>query len=115
MSAATKGSSAKEKQGRAAWLDRALMLDPDDLSTINVKAVALCRLNRQREAIPLFDSLLAVGPAEADVLWTNKGNALAELGDWKSALACFERALAVNSGYEPARSQRAVTLRQLDR
>ncbi len=39
---------------------------------------------------------------EAEVIWTNKGIALAELERWNEALPCFERALQINPEYAPA-------------
>jgi tetratricopeptide (TPR) repeat protein len=94
-------------------LDFALMLNSDDLATVNMKAIVLCRSGRQREAIPLFDMLLANSTTDMDVLWANKGNALAELGKWSDALSCYDRALAVNPNYAPARSQHDLVVREL--
>lgn len=78
-----------------------------------MKAIVLCQLKRLHEALPLFDFLLANSATDLDVLWTNKGNALAELGDRKGALECFSRALAINPNYRPAVSQHDLVAKRL--
>jgi tetratricopeptide (TPR) repeat protein len=95
-------------------LDIALCLDPQDRASFNMKAVALCRAGRQSEAIPMFDVLLNEGSTDPDVVWTNKGNALAELGKLERALACFEQALKLNTNYAPARRQREWVMNALE-
>jgi serine/threonine protein kinase len=94
-------------------LDAALMLDPQDWASMNMKAVALCRAGRQREAIPIFDMLLKTEATELDVVWTNKGNALAELGNLEEALTCYERAILENPNYASAQRQREWVAKQL--
>jgi serine/threonine protein kinase len=86
-------------------LDAALMLDAEDAASLNMKAIALCRCGRQRDAISIFDRLL-LGLTRLDVVWTNKGNALAELRQWHEALNCYEHAIRANPNYAPAREQR---------
>jgi tetratricopeptide (TPR) repeat protein len=61
------------------------------------------------------DLLLENASTDMDVFWTNKGRALAELGNWSAALECFDRALQVNSNYGAALSQRAFALKQLQK
>jgi serine/threonine protein kinase len=84
------------------FLEFALKLDPDDFATLNMKAIVLCRLKRLNEAVSLFDYLLKNSQTDLDVAWTNKGNALAELGNWRDALVCYGRALDINPNYELA-------------
>jgi tetratricopeptide (TPR) repeat protein len=93
-------------------LNAALTFDPEDFASLNMKAVTLCRCGRQREAIPIFDRLLQTEATGLDVLWTNKGIALAELGEWREALVCCERAIAVNANYAPARKQKEWLIRR---
>jgi tetratricopeptide (TPR) repeat protein len=94
-------------------LDVALRLNPADFSSLNLKAVALCRSGRQREAIPMFDILLQGDGTDLDVIWTNKGNALSELGSWREALECYECAIAENPNYAPAQRRRQWVINQL--
>jgi serine/threonine protein kinase len=96
-------------------LEIALRLNPQDRASFNMKAVALCRAGRQGEAIPMFDVLLNEGSTDPDVVWTNKGNALAELEKLEDALACFEQALKLNANYAPARRQREWVMNALVR
>jgi tetratricopeptide (TPR) repeat protein len=78
-----------------------------------MKGVALCRSNRQEEAIKIFDLLLQAEATELDVVLTNKGNAFGELGNWHAALACYERAISVNPNYAPAQRQLAWIMNRL--
>jgi serine/threonine protein kinase len=94
-------------------LDATLTLDPEDVASLNMKAVALCRSGRQRDAIPIFDILLRTEAIELDIVWTNKGNALGELGNWHEALACYECAITANPSYAPAQRQRAWIMSRL--
>jgi serine/threonine protein kinase len=96
-------------------LDFVLTIDQEDFAALNMKAIVLCRTKRYRESIQLFDFLLANSGTDLEVLWTNKGNALAELEDWKGSLECFDRALAINPTYRSAVSQRSWVAKQLDR
>lgn len=79
-----------------------LALNREDFAALNLEAVVLCRAKRFEEAIERFDLLLANGGSELDVVWTNKGMALAELGDLDGASACFDQALAINPEYQSA-------------
>jgi tetratricopeptide (TPR) repeat protein len=62
-----------------------------------------------------FEFLLANAKTDLDVFWTNKGNVLAELGNWTDALACFDRALEVNSNHAPTLTQRTFALTQVEK
>jgi tetratricopeptide (TPR) repeat protein len=80
---------------------------PSTIPAINYKAIALCRMRRQEEALTLFDRLLKGTSQETEVIWANKGIALAELERWHEALPCFERALEINPEYAPASGMRS--------
>jgi tetratricopeptide (TPR) repeat protein len=93
----------------------ALTLNQQDFAALNMKAIVLFRAKRLHEVVQLFDFLLANSDTDMGVLWTNKGNALAELGDRNGALACFDRALAISPEYRSAAMQKSWVAKQLDR
>jgi tetratricopeptide (TPR) repeat protein len=59
--------------------------------------------------------LPVVGPALEAVRWTNTGAALDNLGRHQAALACYDRALAIDSRHELAWVHRGTTLEALGR
>jgi tetratricopeptide (TPR) repeat protein len=74
---------------------------------LNEIGVGLCSVNRQEDAIPVFDMALNFEHKEAEVLWSNKGRALAELGKSEMALDCYEEALRIEPTYALALVQSA--------
>ncbi|TET74627.1 MAG: tetratricopeptide repeat protein, partial [Dehalococcoidia bacterium] len=61
------------------------------------KAIALGNLNRLAEALACLDEALLLNPDYAEA-WYNKGVALEKLGQWKQALAAYERARELEKG-----------------
>ena len=59
------------------------------------KADALCILNRQDEAIKIYDHVLSKKPNDAVAL-KGKGPALSRLGKYQNAIEYFDKALKVN-------------------
>lgn len=94
-------------------LDVALSSNADDVATLNMKAVTLCRLNKQEEAIQIFDAILAKQPAETAVVLTNKGNAFLEMNKSEQALSCFDHALELDPAYVQAWGRRAAVMELL--
>ncbi len=67
-----------------------LRMAPEDINLMNSLGVALAELNRHRQAIQLFDSVLERESGNFMAL-VNKGFALRMLGYKDEAIACFER------------------------
>ena len=68
-----------------------LRLNPGDVNLMNSLGVTLAELNRQQQAISVFDQVLAAEPENFMAL-VNKGFAQRMLGRHEEALACFEQA-----------------------
>ncbi len=85
----------------------------NDAEILNEVGIALCSVNRQQEAIPLFEAALDMQPREAAVLWCNKGNAILEMDKPDEALRCYENALSADPKYTSALIQSANAMYQL--
>jgi len=86
----------------ARALERAILaLDstPRSPEALHAKAIALARLGRHNEAIPVYDTVLRLAPKLAAARY-NKAASLGETHDWTRAEREFERVLDV----EPAHS-----------
>jgi tetratricopeptide (TPR) repeat protein len=90
-----------EQQGRslqaAQLLERAVRLAPSDLGSRNALGLCLLRLERPRQALEQFESLLKSNPA-VPYVHTSRGNALLVLGEITAAEASFTRAIEIDSG-----------------
>lgn len=99
----------------AAGLSSLAKVYSTDPAALNEVAVALCGIDHQIEAIPLFECLLNLRPEEAEVMWCNKGNALRDLDREDEALQCYAKSLAINSKYISACIQGAKAHHRLGR
>ncbi|MCK4721230.1 tetratricopeptide repeat protein [bacterium] len=79
--------------------DRAIKINPRDVSAWSGKALVLMELDRFGEVIACDDRVLEIDPRYAEV-WSQKGVALGGLGRWQEALRCFEEAHRLE--FEPA-------------
>ncbi|MEO7426735.1 MAG: tetratricopeptide repeat protein [Fibrobacteria bacterium] len=82
--------------------ESALVLDAEHVQGANVRAVALVKLGRGKEAGRTLDSALAREP-ESAVTHANMGWTLLESGDHKKALGHFREALRLDADHEWAR------------
>jgi tetratricopeptide (TPR) repeat protein len=71
---------------------RGLVLDGGSVNLLNSLGVAYARMNRYRQAIPLFEQALAGEPGNFMALF-NLGYAHLHFGETGRAVECFERAL----------------------
>ena len=78
-------------------LQRALLKQPDDVSTLIDAANTLRKLERPAEAVPLYERALKQDPGEAEA-HNNLGNAWLELKEYQNAELCYERALILWPG-----------------
>jgi Flp pilus assembly protein TadD len=84
---------------KAGAADRALEIArraqeaaPRSIDVLNVLGLSLARLNRGREALPIFDAALSQSPRAVDVRF-NKALTLEQLRETKCACAEYERVL----------------------
>jgi tetratricopeptide (TPR) repeat protein len=89
-----------EIQGRFSdaerLLQRAIAIDPSDLSSRNALGLCLLRLERPTEALAQFDALLRLD-ASSPFAHASRGNALYALGATDEAEACFTRAIEIDA------------------
>jgi len=92
-----------EQQGRLVeavrLLERAVQLAPSDLGSRNALGLCLLRLERPREALEQFDTILKAGPG-VPYAHTSRGNALLALGEIGAAETSFRSAIET----DPAQS-----------
>lgn len=84
-----------EYETAIASYDKAQDLDPELVTAINNKGVALFNLGRYAEAVGCFDRLISVKPDDP-LAYVNKGNALSELGRFDEASDSFREAVRLN-------------------
>lgn len=84
-----------------AILDRAIKEDPTASDPHFTKGLLLSNLKRQQEAEQAIRAGLALSP-ESAVGHYHLGRLLLDLGNNQEATASFEKAIAVNAGFEPA-------------
>jgi tetratricopeptide (TPR) repeat protein len=106
--------SPGEYQDALEYYDRALAIDPDNVSALDGKGAALFYLGREEEAIVNFDRALAIDPDDTNAL-TNKGTALAGLGRYEEAIGYFDRILTIDPNYIPALVNKGAALGNLGR
>ena len=83
-----------------AWLDKGLVLQPDNLYLVTEKGAALALLGRPADALALYDATLALGDRTGDVksqarLRRGRGWALIELGRLDEAEADYKQSLTL--------------------
>jgi TolB-like protein/lipoprotein NlpI len=87
--------------GAAKHFERALALDPSDLSVLDELAVFLKTLGRLREALALNEAIVRRDPVNVTAL-NNLGNAQLLMGQFDAAIASFRSVLSLSPGYAGA-------------
>lgn len=95
------------------YYDKALAVEPNYVSALANKGLALNSLERYDEAIEDFDKALAVEPDKVRAL-SGKGTALRNLGNYTEAIEYYDRALAVEPDYRPALYGKRLALGNLE-
>lgn len=102
--------------GAEADFQRALVLDPDDVSALQWMATLRMIQRHPREADSLLLRALAVAPAEARAsLHADRAQALYYAGEFEAAVAAFERARALDPGFTMGQGYAAMSLLYLGR
>ncbi len=90
----------RDMQGRVSeaerLLQRAIVIDPNDLSSRNALGLCLLRLDRPAEALRQFDALLRLD-SSLPFAHASRGNALSALGAIDAAQASFTRAIELDA------------------
>jgi len=98
-----------------ACFDKSIAINASNLESSNLKAIALSRgLNRNREALPIFNQILQTDPSYFDA-WIGMGMALAGEGSLSGSLECFEKATQLKPQDPTAWNNKGVVLREMKR
>jgi tetratricopeptide (TPR) repeat protein len=81
-----------------------------NITALNNKGLALAKLGRYNESIPLYDKALAIDPNYKDS-FDGKGNALYGLGNYTGAILYYDKALAIDPNYKDALNGKQNALR----
>uniref|UniRef100_UPI004048E5AE tetratricopeptide repeat protein n=1 Tax=Algoriphagus sp. TaxID=1872435 RepID=UPI004048E5AE len=104
-----------EKMDAQAWAEAVIQFDqvleknPNQVTALNAKGVALFQQGKIKAAIPLFD-LAIVADSTNYKPWFNRGNANMELTNYKAALADFNLAAALDPSQLDILFNRGTTL-----
>jgi len=104
-----------EKMDAQAWAEAVIQFDqvleknPNQVTALNAKGVALFQQGKIKEAIPLF-GLAIVADSTNYKPWFNRGNANMELTNYKAALADFNLAAALDPSQLDILFNRGTTL-----
>jgi tetratricopeptide (TPR) repeat protein len=93
---------------------RALKLQPDDTTTLNIHACILGNLNRHEASIAACDAALKIKPDYMDAL-INRGHSQVQLNRLPEALASFEQVLRLKADFVEIISNCGNVLKQLRR
>src|SRR5271170_2650455 len=91
-----------------------LELNKDSTTLLHVSALSHFKLGKVREALLLFDRLLAIAPKHAAAL-NERGVVLIALKQYDAALESMEKAIALDQRYAEAHLNRAILLAQQKR
>lgn len=95
--------------------DKSIAINTSNPESLNLKAIALSRgLNRNREALTIFDQILQANPSYFDA-WIGMGMALANEGSLSGSLECFEKATEIKPQDPTAWNNKGVVLREMKR
>ena len=97
-----------------AGYDRALVLVPDHLATLNNRGCMLRALQRYDESLAAYDRALAIDPDHVPAL-VNRGVAMWDLKRFGEAIADYDRALALKPDHFEAHNNRGIALWNLKR
>ena len=112
---ATLGSIAmyaeSDLAGAARHYQRALALDPTDVSVVSNAASFLQSLGRPEEALPLFEAVVRRDPVDVSALYT-LGNAQRTTGRYDAAIASIRTVLSLSPSQAYAHAQLGTALMQ---
>ncbi len=84
----------KEYSDALKWYDKVLKIEPDEISALNNKGLALKNQGKIEEAIEWHDKALKIDSNDVDTL-NNKGSALDDLGKYQEAIEWHDKALKI--------------------
>ncbi len=97
-----------------AYVERALVAEPNRGRTHVLRGMALARLGRLQDALSSFDQAIACEPLQADA-YGCRGDVLSELGRADDAIASYDQALELKPAVAENWCNRGAALASLDR
>ncbi|MEG4916696.1 tetratricopeptide repeat protein [Microcoleus sp. B7-D4] len=94
--------------------DRAIELDPNDLSALVLRGYVLHKLKRYDEALASFDRAIELD-ANNHLAWAKRGYVLHKLKRYEEALVSYDRAIKLDTNYPWAWANRGSVLYNLKR
>jgi tetratricopeptide (TPR) repeat protein len=94
--------------------DKAIEINPDDISIWNSKGTAFHYLSKYQQAIECFDKAIEINPNDADG-WCAKGLSLDYLKEYQQAIECFDKAIEINPDDPDAWYDKGVALQYLEK
>jgi len=95
--------------------NKSIAINASNPESMNLLAMALSQgLNRQSDAIAIFDQILLANPSYFDA-WIGKGMALANENSLFTSLYCFEKATQIKPQDPTAWNNKGVVLREMER
>ena len=92
-----------------AYFDKALSINPKDVTVLTNKGIALLSLGKSNESIAYFDKALSINPNDVMAL-NSKGLALYRLGEYNGSISYFNKALAINRNLIIATKEKEATI-----
>jgi tetratricopeptide (TPR) repeat protein len=89
------GLNATDAGNALEYYDRALAIDPNNVSALDGKGAALHSLGEYQDALEYYDRALAIDPNDVNIV-NNKAGALGNLGRYEEAMEYIDRALAID-------------------
>ena len=94
------------------FYDRSIAADPKYTRAWMDKGNVLMRLNRTKEAILVYDVVLA-RENDLAIVWNSRGEALMTIGNYTEARDSFDKALQIAPEYAQAKANRDLALAKL--
>ncbi len=95
-------------------LEKTLKLDPEDVSALLGKGIALLSIGRNEDALEAFDKVLEITPEDVFAL-SRKGAALVDLDRNEDALEALDKALKINPKGANTLQNKGIVLLKLKR
>lgn len=91
----------REKANALEYLDKGLNFYPDDVSLINLKALALYNNDEFDKALPLFERLIALGKKK-EFVYTKLAYCYFKVWEFEKAKAIYKHLIAMDDGNQDA-------------
>ncbi len=95
-------ADGKNKQALESFLEL-LRYYPDDTVALTGEGMALHRMDRNQEAVNVFNRIINIDP-NAYYAWNNKADVLFDNQYYENAISCYKEALRINSEFMPTRT-----------